>query len=364
MNSKSNLAKRALVDFKEKIDPVLKIILDAEVLEAKNYTNFAVDYMKELMNIAAVGGKRLRPSFVFYTYQLCGGKNLQSIMRVAAAIELIHVFLLIEDDFMDLADSRRGYPTINETYRKLHKVNKFKKESRHFGHTIAVNVGIIADHIASNIILNSDFEFKLIKKALNQLNMQIITTGHGQIHDMLNEVRGDLTEEDIINVLYWKTGIYTYNNPIQVGAILAGADDTQLRMLADYAIPGGVAFQIQDDILGTFGNESVTGKSTDADIIEGKQTLLTFYANQNGNDEQRKILNNIVGKPDATLEEVEQVREIFVDTGALELTKHKALSLVQKAKSALLEHKDVAGWHQDGVDYLEGIADYMIEREF
>lgn len=364
MNSKASLAKVALTDFKEKIDPILKAILDAEILEAKNYTSFAVDYMKELMNITAVGGKRLRPSFVYYTYQLCGGKNIESIMQIAAAIELIHVFLLIEDDFMDLAVRRHGYPTINETYRKLHQTNKFKKESTHFGHSIAVNVGIIADHIASNIILNSDFDLGLVKRALNQLNMQIITTGHGQIHDVLNEVRRELTQEDIINVLYWKTGIYTYNNPIQVGAILAGADDAQLKMLAEYAIPGGVAFQIQDDILGTFGNESVTGKSNDGDIIEGKQTLLTFYANQNGNAEQREILNKVVGKPDATESEVDEVRKIFVETGALELTKKKALSFVKEAKSALLKHKDVAGWHQDGVDYLEGIADYMIEREF
>ena len=364
MNSKANLAKTALVEFKEKIDPVLKEILEEEIVEAKNYTSFAVDYMTELKNIAAVGGKRLRPSFVYYTYQLCGGKNLESILKVAAAIELIHVFLLVEDDFMDLADSRRGYPTINETYRKLHQANNFKKESTHFGHSVAVNVGIIADHIASNIILNSEFDLELVKRALNQLNIQIITTGHGQIHDVLNEVRRELTQEDIINVLYWKTGIYTYNNPIQVGAILAGANDDQLKMLAEYAIPGGVAFQIQDDILGSFGNEDVTGKSSDGDIVEGKQTLLTFFANQKGNSKQREVLNRIVGKPDATPKEVEEVRKIFVETGALELTKQKALSLVKEAKTALLKHKDLAGWHQEGVDYLEGIADYMIEREF
>jgi len=364
MNSKASLAKGALVEFKDKIDPILRRILEAEIVEAKNYTGFAVDYMTELMNIAAVGGKRLRPSFVYYTYQLCGGKNLGSIMQIAAAIELVHVFLLVEDDFMDLAVMRHGYPTINETIKKLHQKNKFKKESTHFGNAVAVNVGIIVDHIASNIILNSDFDLRLVKRALNQLNMQIITTGHGQIHDILNEVRSELTQEDIINVLYWKTGIYTYNNPIQVGAILAGANEAQLKMLAEYAIPGGVAFQIQDDILGTFGNESITGKSADGDITEGKQTLLTFYANQNGTEKQRTTLNNIVGKPDATPEEVDEVRKIFIDTGALELTKQKALNLVQEAKTALLKHKDIAGWHPDGVDYLEGIADYMIEREF
>lgn len=363
MNSKAEKAKKSLGIFKDKVDLTITQILDKEIKEAKNYSQLAVDYMTELKNISSVGGKRLRPSFVYYTYKLSGGENESEIIKIAAAIELVHVFLLVEDDFMDIASKRRGYPTINETYRKWHAKNLYKKDSTHFGNTIAVNVGLICDHIALNVINNSNFNLELIKKAVNQLNNQIIITGHGQIHDMLNEVRSELTEEDIINVLYWKTGIYTYNNPIQVGAILAGAEDDKLEMLAKYAIPGGVAFQIQDDILGTFGDEASTGKSADGDVIEGKQTLLTYHAYNKANKNQKRILEEVIGNPQATHEDVDKVREIMTETGSLEISKKKALDLVIEAKNALLKYKDDAGWTDEGVDYLEGIADYMIERK-
>lgn len=363
MNSKSQNAKMALKQFKSDVDIVLKQVLDKEVKEAENYTPLAVAYMRELRNIALSSGKRLRPSFVYYTYKLCGGTNEKEIMKIAAAIELIHVFLLVEDDFMDIATKRRGYPTINETYRKWHAKNLFKKDSTHFGNTIAVNVGLMCDHIAMNIVNNSNFDLELVRKAQNQINNQIIITGHGQIHDMLNEVSSDLTEEDIINVLYWKTGIYTYNNPIQVGAILAGAIDKQLELLAEYAIPGGVAFQIQDDILGTFGDEENTGKSADGDIIEGKQTLLTYHAYNKATKAEKAVMDKVIGNPKATKKQVDEVRKIFVSTGALEISKNKALELVKKAKSSLLKNKARAGWTKEGVEYLEGIADYMIERD-
>lgn len=361
--AKSHVAKESLARFKTNIEPVLEKILDKEISEAANFTPLAVEYMTELKNVAAYGGKRLRASFVYYTYILFGGKNVKEIMRVAAAIELIHVFLLIEDDFMDMGKLRRGYPTIHETYRKWHARNHYKKDSTHFGNTIAVMIGLICDHIAINIINNANFDLNLIKKAQNQLNQQIVVTGHGQIHDMLNEVRSDLTEEDIINVLYWKTGIYTYNNPIQLGAILAGATEKELEMLAEYAIPGGVAFQIQDDILGTFGEEESTGKSSDSDIIEGKQTLLTYHSYQKASQKQKKLLDEVIGNPNATKSEIAQVRKIFVDTGALEFSKNKALDLVKQAKVSLLKNNRIAQWQKEGVDYLEGIADYMIERK-
>lgn len=363
MNSKALSAKGTLLAFKNDVEEVLEQIFAKEILEAEGFTKYAVEYIKELANVTQVGGKRLRASFVYYSYVMHHGKDVDEILKIAAAIEMIHAFLLIEDDFMDLGDSRRGYPTIHKTYEKFHIENGFKKDPEHFGHSIAVNVGIIADHLAMNIVTNANFDFKLIKKALNQINRQIIITGHGQIHDILNEVRSDLEEEDILNVLYWKTGIYTYNNPIQTGAILAGANAEDLIMLSDYAIPGGVAFQIQDDILGSFGDEGKTGKPADSDIKEGKQTLLTHYAYQKANESQKKLMNEVIGNPQASDTQINDVRNIFVETGSLDYSKAKALDLVTRAKESLLKNKDVAGWDKLGVDYLEGIADYMIERE-
>lgn len=363
MTPKANQAKVSLLEFKGEVDNVLESIFDSEIKIAKDFTQYAVDYVTELKNIALVGGKRLRPSFVYYTYLMHGGKNIEEIMKIAAAIEIVHVFLLVEDDFIDIAETRRGYKTIHEKYKEFHTKNKYKKDPSHFGNSIAVNVGIIADHMAINTLNNSSFDPELKRKAMNRLNRQIITTGHGQIHDILNEVRYELTEDDILNVLYWKTGIYTYDNPIQIGAILAGASQQELLDLSSYAIPGGVAFQIQDDILGSFGDSGVMGKPGDGDIKEGKQTLLTYKAIENGSKKDKEVLAEVLGKEDASDDEVQAVRDVFVKTGALEYSKDKAIELVKQAKKALIEDNFNPSWKQEGVDYLEGIADYMIDRE-
>lgn len=363
MTQKALLAKKNLKDFRTKVDKKIAEIFDEELEIAEEFTSEAVDYVSEIKKIALADGKRLRPSFVYYTYIMHGGENFDEILKIAAAVEIVHVFFLIEDDFMDLASTRRGKETIHEIYRKYHEKNGFKKDSAHFGDAIAVNAGIIADHIAQNIFVKADFPAEMKLKAMNRLNRQIITTGHGQIHDILNEVKTDLTEQDIENVLRWKTGIYTYDNPIHIGALLAGATEKQLKELSEYAIPGGVAFQIQDDILGSFGNEEKTGKSASDDIKEGKQTLLTYKAYADGSDADREVLDRVLGDLEASEEDVEQVREIMLKTGSLEYSKQRSLELVKKAKASLQKNGRKRRWVDEGVDFLEGIADYMIDRD-
>ncbi len=363
MNSKANIARSMIKDFVTKVNPYIAQILDAELEDADNYTELTKSYLTELKGVAMAGGKRLRPSFVYYTYKMSGGRDEEEILRVAAAVELMHVFLLVEDDFTDLSPERRGYPTIHETFKKYHQDHGLKGDAKHFGDNLAVYTGLICDHIASNVINNSSFDRVLIQKALHRLNRQIIVTGHGQIHDVYNEVKGTVSEQDVMNVLYWKTGVYTYDNPIHIGAILAGASADDLKKLSEYAVPGGVAFQIQDDILGSFGEEETTGKSAADDIKEGKQTLLAYIAYKNGNAEDKKILDSVLGNRQASDAEVEQVREIMSKTGAVEYSKQKALELVTEAKTALLRNKELVKWSEEGVDYLEGIADYMIERD-
>jgi geranylgeranyl diphosphate synthase, type I len=362
MTKQAGFAKENLLKFKPRVEEVINKVFASELEVTKEFTPDAIEYITELKNVTLVGGKRLRGAFVYYSYLMNGGTDLEAILKISAAIEILHAFLLVEDDFMDIAATRRGYPTIHNTYANKHKDLHYKKDSSHFGNAVAVNVGIIGDHLALNTINNSDFPLELRQKAQTRINRQIITTGHGQIHDILNEARSDLTEEDILNVLYWKTGIYTYDNPIHVGAIFAGVNGLHLTDLSKYAIPGGVAFQIQDDILGSFGDSGKTGKPDDSDIKEGKQTLLTFKAYEKANKAQKEVLDNVLGNHKASDSDIEEVRKIFINTGALQYSKDKALELVTSAKQALFDSKKDF-WVQEGMDFLIGIADYMIDRD-
>lgn len=358
---KTRLAKQKLQHFKEMLDKELEITLEKEIIHAQTFSPQAVEYMQHLRHLALDGGKRLRAGFVYYTYLMFGGQNISAILQTAMGIELLHLYLLIEDDVMDLAENRHNYPTLHEIYKKYHLEKGYKHDSTHFGLSVAINIGLITSHIASNLINNAPFAAELNRKVVEKVNTQCIITGHGQIHDILNGVRLPKNEKEVLDVLYWKTGTYTYDNPIQVGAILAQATEEDLKTVSDYAIPAGVAFQIQDDILGVFGDASKTGKPAD-DLREGKQTLLTFKAYEKANSVQKKLLDRVVGNPNASDGEVEQVKEIIIETGALKYAKERSSEMVNRSKQTLNDgYKDY--WVKEGFDFLDGIADYMIERE-
>jgi len=163
-------------------------------------------------------------------------------------------------------------------------------------------------------------------------------------------------------VHYYKTGKYTYETPLHTGAILAGASDDDLKALTEYAIPGGIAFQIQDDILGMFGDEYKIGKPADSDLSEGKKTLLIVKAFEKGDSLQKKILNKNLGSPKISSKDLREVRQIIIDTGSLEYSKKIALNLVNKAKERLQKYSH-SNWIPEGREFLDGIADYMIKRD-
>ena len=363
MKSKANYAKNKLDKFIPLVEKELAKILSAHLKEiSQNFTPFATQLTEEFKALTLSKAKRLRASFVYYAYKMFGGKDEKSILTVASAIELLHMYLLVVDDVMDLADFRRGYPTLHKTFSAYHQKNHFKYDQKHFGDMVAINTALQFCHFSLNLINRTNFNASLKQKVINQVNLQLMTTSIGQNYDLFNEASPQVTKQDIINVLYWKTGLYTYHNPIQIGAILAGASQQQLEALFVYGKEGGSSFQIQDDILGVFGDSSKTGKSTEDDIKEGKQTLLTWYVYKHGNKKDVAFLDATLGKKNATAQEIQHLREIMRKVGALDYAKEKSLKMVLKAKKSLLNNYDHR-WKKEGVDYLLGIADFMIERD-
>jgi geranylgeranyl diphosphate synthase type I len=156
-----------------------------------------------------------------------------------------------------------------------------------------------------------------------------------------------------------KTAKYTIEGPLHLGAILAGAKDELLDALSKYAVPVGIAFQIQDDILGIFGSEKKLGKPVGSDIEEGKQTLLVVKAGEKADRSQLKKMNYLLGKPNLNHREIEEFRNIITDTGSLDYAKNLARKLITKGKQALISAKI----KKETKDFLLGIADYMISRE-
>lgn len=351
--------QKTLADFKEKIDPEIEKYLNKAIKEAGEKDCFVANALKYVKRIALAGGKRLRPALMYYGYLAINGKEKNKIIRTAVSIELIHIFLLIHDDIIDKDNKRHGIDTIHFRYKKLGRKLFPKTDYDHFGNSMGIIVGDMVSALGNQIIFNSEFSPELIMKALSKLQSVVSMTVIGEAQDVYIGYRGKASEEEIIEMYKNKTARYTVESPLHLGAILGGADDKILENLSKLAIPIGIAFQIQDDILGVFGSERKIGKSVGSDVQEGKQTILVSRAMEKSDRKQRKILNSLLGKNDLTIQDVKKFREIIRETGSLDYAQNMAQKFISQGKREI----EKAKISKEAQDFLLGIADYMTNRE-
>ncbi len=360
---KKLIAIEMLQAYKKRLDPFLKEYFLAKIMQAKKLDPLAVRTIKLIERFVLAGGKRIRPALVYYGYLASGGKEEEQIIKASMSIELIHAFLLIHDDIIDRDVTRHGIETIHETYKAWgKKINLVESEATHFGNSMAITAGDYAHAMANEIIYAIEFEPKIILDALKKTQVIVAHTIPGEMLDVLMGARGFATEKEITRMHEGKTARYTFEGPLHLGAVLAGQKENNklLEAFSDYSLPVGKAFQIQDDILGIFGNKEKLGKSVGADIIEGKQTLLILKTLKNGDKKQVAIIKKIFGKKNLTEQEVEIFREIVRETGSLEYSQKLAEKLVKESLSAI---KKIDFKNAEAKIFLEGIAEYIIKRE-
>jgi geranylgeranyl diphosphate synthase, type I len=268
--------------------------------------------------------------------------------------------LLIMDDIQDRSLTRRGGPTVQVMLADYHQKNHLAGDDDHFGVALSLNAMGIGNHAAQGIIAGLDAPDDKKLKVLSVLNDSVITTAHGQTNDIMNEVVAKTDENDVERVLEWKTAHYTFLNPLFIGMILAGADDNDTRAIHEYAIHAGKAFQITDDILGTFGNEFDSGKSPMDDIHEGKRTLITVYALENTDNANKNFLLQMLGNPALTPAEFEQAKDILISSGALKHAQTRAANHIEQALDSIKTAPK--NWSIEGVQFLRGLAGYLHDR--
>ncbi|MEM2213457.1 MAG: polyprenyl synthetase family protein [Candidatus Nezhaarchaeales archaeon] len=316
--------------------------------------------IEEIARFTLSGGKRIRPSLMILGYAGSKGIIDSRIVKASISIELTHSYLLIHDDVMDRDEVRRNRPTVWRAFRDLHSEIYGHEDAAHYGYSMAIIAGDLSAVYAVQALLRSGFEYDVVLEAVEVLQDVIEKTGHGQILDMTleKESLGMVKEKDVLEVHRLKTAIYTIDGPLRMGGVLARADRELLNAYSKYAIPVGIAFQLQDDILGVFGDEKVVGKPVDSDIKEGKKTLLVVKAWERATPEQRKILERTLGNRYASNEDVEMVREVIRSTGALDYVRKLALKLAEEGSSAL----DEADISYDVKKILKDLAKLVVER--
>lgn len=326
----------------------------------ESFGPYSREAMETYCSLLSRGGKRVRGALTIAAYKMAGGKDDDMIVNAARIVEMLNANLLVFDDIADLSDKRRGGPTVHRMFERYHREAKLYGDDVHFGVAMGLHVGLAGTYLVAIELdkLNVAPQVKL--NATNNLNEAILTTIHGQFNDIANEAVRLVNETQVRRTLTWKAAYYTMLQPFQFGLMLAGDKSADSEMVREYTMNLGLAFQIVDDIIGTFGDEDASGKSNQEDIAEGKITVLVSRALQKGDAEQKKTLLAALGNKQLTQQDYEACRSIMRETGALQYARELADVHAKAAVQALADAPDY--WTKDGIAYLNELADYVVVR--
>lgn len=271
------------------------------------------DLPQQLSRLLFAGGKRIRPAMCHWGWVSAGGHlqaDTEVVVRVAAALELLHVFALIHDDVMDESESRRGQPTVHVRAAQLHQLASAGGDSGRFGESMAVLVGDLAHAEADHLMAGLSDELRAIWRLL------LVELVAGQRRDITGSAAGRRDLGHARQVARMKSGAYTVERPLQLGATAAGARGATLAALHTYGRHLGEAFALRDDILGVWGDPVVTGKPAGDDLVAGKPTVIVALADQRLRGADRVLLD-LIGSPSLTPDHVAVLQTSIAQSGVL-----------------------------------------------
>ena len=297
------------------------------------------------------GGKRLRPAFCHWGFRAAGGDpDDPAVVDAGAAFELLQGFALIHDDVMDGSASRRGAPAVHRQFIDRHRSQSWAGEDRRFGEGVAILAGDLAFVYADLLLPDGPPE---VARLWHELRVELNV---GQYLDLVGTAQGRRDRAGTRRIARYKSGKYTIERPLQLGAVLAGGHH-MTEALSRYGDPLGEAFQLRDDVLGVFGDSTRTGKPVGDDLREGKPTLLLSVAHEQATDGQRSALD-LVGDPDLDADKVTLIQEVLVSTGALSAVEAEIDSLADQAISSL----DELDTGTEVRRALTDLADFVVAR--
>lgn len=310
---------------KADVDARLEAFLDERVARAAALGSDPGAVMAATRALALRGGKRFRPALLALAYQGFGGAGgMAAVGPAGVALELLQTYFLIHDDWMDDDDVRRGGPSV-------HAVLRARFGSRARGDATAILAGDYAAALANEVLLQCEAPPAAVLAAARVMAETQEDVCFGQVLDL----GGRAADVELVHDL--KTASYTVRGPMAMGAALASAPPAAFQAIARFARPVGVAFQIRDDLLGTFGASEATGKPIGNDLRQGKRTAVIAEAPDDA--DTRALMAAAFGRADASEGDV------------LALTHHLA-SCGARARAEARLDRLVA----DGLAALDGLA--------
>lgn len=347
MREEQNYVKVSGMDFEQfleenagSINKRLKEVLTETVSKFSEY-DASVGKLFSAFSSSTSKGKRIRGALVLLGYKTAGGKDLPSVIDAALALEIFQTSILAQDDIIDKSDTRRGEPS-------LHK----KLGGDHLAVSQTICLSDLGIFLSFRLLSSLKVSDSLKIKAVNFFSQALTQTVAGELLDIEVSDKKRFVEEEVIKIGLLKTARYTISGPLILGAILAGADIKSVKLLQGFGDNLGIGFQIQDDILGMFGEEGVIGKSAVSDIKEGKATLISTFGFSKAKGPDLKFLKENYGDAQISLENAQKVKKVLKEIGALKYSEDKAEKYFEEARRALKEGEE--GLLYSLVEYIKG----------
>ena len=318
------------------VDSVAGDYFERSINEAGEIDHSYQHLWENLYQLFQAGGKRLRPQMLLLAYEAFGGEDIESVAPIAAAHELLHFALLIHDDIIDRDYIRYGVTNISGQYKMSYSQYVLSREdAAHYGHGTAILAGDLMLSAAYQLIAASSLDSKNKALAQQLLSLSVFEVAGGELLDTEASFM-PYKKGRALKVARYKTAGYSFISPLLTGASLAcQLNEKQREAIKNYATPLGIAYQLTDDILGIFGDEEKTGKSTVGDIIEGKRTYMIELALETFSPADQATFMMVFGNPHATPLEVETAKKLLVSSGALHDVEQKIEQYTIQAKSSL-----------------------------
>ncbi len=324
-----------LAESQQAIEKVLRSFFASQGSSAKEIHSSLYDSVQQLEEFSLRGGKSVRSFLTLTAAKLSGLSPSGELYKACASVELHHKHILILDDIADRDETRYGGPTLEHAY---YAVFGQDTDGKHRALSFAMLDGVLLGALSKELLLSTTFPPAVLVDGIKLFDtvMYRDTLAGWQIHGLqCIEPLRESNEDLFIKGLLLVTARYTFTGPLLFGLTLAQSTDQTIKQaIIDYGESVGTAFQMQDDILGLFGDPKVTGKPVGNDIREGKKTLLVQYAYHHTTSANQEFLENCLGKP-LSSSDLATVQTIVTDSGALDYAKNLAKTYVDKGVNAL-----------------------------
>lgn len=355
-------AQEKLVFYKNSFDKIFReYFKDLDIVfKYPHQSEFIPKCITLIKELSLRGGKRQRVAFLYESYKLFGKTSDTDFLKTCAiSIELLQTHLLIHDDLIDNSPTRRGGPT---TYFALKKLLFNKGIDIVSASSLTILTGDIAAFLVVDVLLRKEnFPGKMLRKIIDIQISAALNTFSGQIFDIERDTLKNLSEEDLTTLADFKAVRSSGLAPMLIGLTLAGKDTAaNVSKVTRYVTQIGIAAQIQDDILGLFGNPDVTGKSNISDVKEGKRTFLVMHTLKHCDLKDRRFIESILGNSNASDKDLTKFKKIVEKSGSLDYAKTLAKKHAERAI------REVSLWNNannGAVNFFSEVSNLAIHRQ-